>query len=103
MPNPTRIRAVKNNGIVDVKILMNHIMESGYRRDDKGNPIPPHYIQKVLITSNEQTVLYAQFGTGIARNPYLEFKFERGKVGDSLAVTWVDSEGEERTDEVQIR
>jgi sulfur-oxidizing protein SoxZ len=42
------------------------------------------------------------FGGSVARDPYFSFKFSGGKAGDKIVITWVDTEGDQRTDEAII-
>ncbi len=49
-----------------------------------------------------KTVLTAEWGPAVSKNPYLQFKFAGGKKGDELVVTWVDNKGETRTDKATI-
>ena len=102
MSDPTRIRANLAGDQVEVKLLMAHDMETGLRKDPDGKLIPAHFIQNVLVTHNGSAVLSAQWGTSIARNPFLHFRFKGGKPGDKLVVSWTDSKGERRTDEAEI-
>ncbi|MEY4625759.1 MAG: thiosulfate oxidation carrier complex protein SoxZ, partial [Pseudomonadota bacterium] len=40
MADPMRVRAQENGGVVDVKVLMKHDMETGQRKDAAGKTIP---------------------------------------------------------------
>ena len=102
MADPMRIRAVAKDGIVNVKVLMSHEMETGQRKDSAGNVVPAHFIQNVTATYNGKTVLSAQWGTAISKNPFLEFNFKGGQKGDKIQVTWTDNKGDKRTDEAAI-
>jgi sulfur-oxidizing protein SoxZ len=102
MPDPMRIRATAQGDVVDVRVLMSHEMEGGQRRDSAGNLVPAHFIQTVTVTHAGKTVLSAEWGTAVSKNPYLQFKFTGGKKGDELVVTWVDNKGETRTDKAVI-
>ena len=102
MADPMRIRAVAKDGIVNVKVLMSHEMETGQRKDNTGNIVPAHFIQNVSATYNGKTVLSAQWGPAVAKNPFLEFNFKGGQKGDKIQVTWTDNKGEKRTDEAVI-
>ena len=102
MPDPMRIRATAQGDVVDVRVLMSHEMEGGQRRDAAGNLVPAHFIQTVTVTCAGKTVLSAEWGTAVSKNPYLQFKFTGGKKGDELVVTWVDNKGETRTDKAVI-
>src|SRR4051812_16909130 len=102
MSHPMRIRAQKTAGRGEGRILMAHEKEKGVRKDNNGNPVPAWFIQNVSVTHNGRTVLAAQWGTGISKNPFLHFRFAGGKPGEKVAVTWTDSKGDKRTDEVAI-
>ena len=103
MGDPMRIRAVAKGGSVNVKILMSHPMETGQRKGSDGKPIPAHFIQHVSATWQGKTVLSAQWGTAVSKNPFLEFDFKGGKKGDVIKVTWTDNKGDTRTDEATIK
>ena len=102
MADPMRIRAqVQGNGAV-VRVLMNHEMETGQRKDAQGKTVPAWFIQNVTAAWNGKTVLSAQWGPAISKNPFLSFKFKGGAKGDKVKITWVDNKGETRTDEATI-
>lgn len=102
MGSPMKIRANANGDTVEVKILMAHPMETGRRKNAQGELIPAHHIQTVEVFHKDRSVLSADWGTSIAANPFLSFKFKGGVKGDKIKVTWVDSKGDSRTDEVTI-
>ena len=102
MADPMRIRAAARDGVVNVKVLMSHEMETGQRKDAAGNIVPAHYIRSVSATYQGKTVLSAQWGPAVSKNPYLEFSFKGGQKGDKVVVTWEDNKGEKRTDEATI-
>lgn len=94
MNDTMKIRAQLKNGITEIKVLMSHPMETGRRKNDFGDFEPAHFIQLVTATLNGKTVLEAQWGTGISKNPYLTFRLKSAKVGDKVAVKWLDNKGE---------
>ena len=102
MADPMKIRANVVGDSTEVKVLMNHEMETGQRKDAAGNVIPAWHIQTVSATWNGKTVLSAQWGPAVAKNPFLSFKFKGGAKGDKVQITWVDNHGEKRTDETVI-
>jgi sulfur-oxidizing protein SoxZ len=89
-----KIRARLKDGVTEVKVLMIHPMETGRRINDVGETVPAHFIQLVTATLNGKTVLEAQWGTGISKNPYLTFRLRGAQVGDKVAVSWVDNKGQ---------
>lgn len=102
MADPMKIRANLVGETTEVKVLMGHEMESGQRKDAQGQTIPAWFIQNVTVTCNGRTVLSAQWGTAIAKNPFLSFKFKGGAKGDRINVTWTDNHGDKRSDEAMI-
>jgi sulfur-oxidizing protein SoxZ len=102
MADPMKIRAAVQGDAVEVKVLMSHEMETGQRKDAQGKVIPAWFIQQVTATCNGKTVLSAQWGPAVAKNPFLSFKFKGGNKGDKVQITWVDSKGDKRTDETVI-
>jgi sulfur-oxidizing protein SoxZ len=77
-------------------------METGLRKDASGNLVPPHFIQNVSVAHNGRTVMSAEWGPAVSKNPFLHFRFAGGKPGEKIAVTWTDSKGDKRTDEASI-
>ena len=102
MAEPMKIRAAMQGDKVEVKVLMSHIMETGQRKDSAGKTIPAWFIQNVTATHNGKTVLSAQWGPAVSKNPFLEFRFSGGKAGEKVIVTWTDNKGDKRTDEATI-
>ena len=102
MADPMKIRATAAGDSTEVKVLMSHEMETGQRKDAQGQTIPAWFIQNVFVSWNGRTVLSAQWGTAVSKNPFLSFKFKGGAKGDKVQITWVDNKGEKRTDEAVI-
>ena len=98
MADPMKIRAAIVGDSTEVKVLMSHEMETGQRKDAKGQTVPAWFIQNVTVTWNDKTVLSAQWGTAVAKNPFLSFRFKGGAKGDRISVTWTDNHGDKRTD-----
>ena len=101
MADPMRIRARAADGVIDARVLMAHEMETGTRKDASGKIVPAWFIQEVTCQVNGKTVMSAQWGPAVSKNPFLQFK-ARGKAGDMVTVTWVDNRGEKRTDEASV-
>ncbi|HEX7156794.1 MAG TPA: thiosulfate oxidation carrier complex protein SoxZ [Burkholderiaceae bacterium] len=102
MGNPMKIKAVARDGFTEVKVLMQHPMETGLRKDDAGDRVPAWFITDVTATHLDRVVLQAQFGTSISRNPYLAFRFKGGAPGDRITISWLDNKGDRRTDATTI-
>jgi sulfur-oxidizing protein SoxZ len=100
--DPMKIRAVAQADRTEVKILMAHEEESGFRKGSDGRLVPAHFISNVSIRLGEREVLRAQWGPAIAKNPFLQFACRGGAKGETLTVTWVDNLGDTRTDRVVV-
>ncbi len=104
MAKSIKVRAKVKDGETVVKALISHAMETGVRKDKKtGKKIPAHFIQEVTCNHNGNTVLTADWGTAISKNPYLSFKFSGAKAGDTLKMSWVDNKGESDSVEAKIK
>jgi sulfur-oxidizing protein SoxZ len=102
MANPMRIRAKIEGTSTEVRVLMSHPMATGQIKDAAGVIIPAHYITDVTAQHNGKTVLSANWGTAVSKDPYLFFKFKGGAKGDKVTVNWTDNKGDKRTDTSEI-
>ena len=93
MTNSIKVRAKESNGMVTVKTLISHPMETGLRKNKKtGKKIRAHYIKEVIAQSGGKVIMQAYWGSAISRNPYLSFRYS-GSKGDSISVSWIDNQG----------
>lgn len=102
MADPMRIRAQVAGGNATVRVLMAHEMETGQRKDAAGKLVPAWHITEVMATHNGKTVMTAEWGTGVAKNPFMQFVIKGAKAGDKVAVSWKDNRNETRTDEATV-
>ena len=104
MADPMKMRVTLAGDVASVKVLMNHDMETGLRKDAKtGQLIPAHYIQNVTASLNGKPVMEAQWGTAISKNPFLEFKIKGAKAGDKVAVSWLDNKADKNHIEETVK
>lgn len=104
MANTIKARAQVQGGVVTVKALINHPMETGLRKDKKtGKKIPAHFIQEVTATHGGKNIMLAEWGGAVSKNPYISFKFSGGKAGDSVVLSWVDNKGEKDSITTKVR
>jgi sulfur-oxidizing protein SoxZ len=102
MADPMRIRAQAQGDKAVVRVLMSHEMETGQRKDSAGKAIPAWFIQEVTAAHNGKTVLNAEWGPAVAKNPFLQFTIKGAKAGDKITVNWIDNKGDKRTDEATV-
>jgi len=103
MAEPMKIRATLQGDVADIKVLMNHVMETGQRKDAKtGQLIPAHFIQNVTVTLGGKVVMDAQWGPAISKNPFLGLKVKGAKAGDKVVISWVDNKGDKNSTEAAV-
>jgi sulfur-oxidizing protein SoxZ len=82
----------KAGDLVEVKSLVNHVMESGQRKDKDGNTIPRKIINKFTCEVNGKLVFSVDLEPAISANPYIQFKFKATESGP-LKMVWTDDDG----------
>jgi len=102
MAESMRIRATLQGDVADVRVLVNHPMETGMRKNERSELIPLHFITQLTAFHNGRTVLETQWSQGIARNPPLGFRVRGAKIGDRITVSWVDNKGEKGSIEAVV-
>jgi sulfur-oxidizing protein SoxZ len=102
MADPMKIRAVLKGDTVDVRVLMNHPMETGLRKDGGGNLIPLHFIQEITVRLNGKTVIESQISQAVSRNPVFSFRVQGAKAGDKLQISWLDNKGDRNSSETVL-
>jgi len=102
MADPTRIRAQATGDKATVRVRMAHKMETGLRKDAVGRSVPAWFIQEVSAQLNGKTVMTAQWGPSMSKNPFLQFAVKGAKVGDKIGISWVDNKGDKRSDEATV-
>jgi len=103
MADPIKIRATLQGELTDIRILLQHPMETGLRKDPaSGTLVPAHFIQTFTITANGKLLIDGQTNTAVSRNPVMAFKARGLAVGDRIVVSWRDTRGETRQDEARV-
>ena len=85
----------------EVRIIIRHAMETGYRTDESGKSIPRNVIRTFTCLYNGDVVFSARLSSGIAANPYLRF-FVTAKDSGQLAFEWVDDNGVRGSDSAAV-
>ena len=94
-------REVRRGEAFEVKILIRHAMETGYRLTDDGKPIPRNVIREVTCKYNGALVFRAEPSSGIAANPLLTF-FVTARDSGELVFEWVDDSGERASERAAV-
>lgn len=102
MAEQIKIRATVQGEITDIRVLMQHPMETGQRKDEKGQILPINFIQNFTVSHNGQLLISGQLNTSVSKNPLFTFKARAIKPGDKLTVAWLDNMGDKRQDEITV-
>ena len=63
----------KRGDVIEIKTLISHPMESGYRVGTNGAMIPRDIIRQFVCTYNREDVFRAELSPAIAANPFISF------------------------------
>lgn len=93
-------RAVRGE-IIALKAMIQHDMESGYRRDEYGKQIPRFILERFECRYNDRVVFAARLFPAVAANPFLSFHTRATESG-TLEFAWVDQDGRRFAQRVQL-
>jgi sulfur-oxidizing protein SoxZ len=91
----------KRGEVIEVRITILHPMETGFRFELGGQPIPKNVINSLLVRYNGAQIFLAEMGSGIAANPYLQFHTVARQSGE-IEISWVDDNGNRGTERAAI-
>ena len=86
-------RKARPGEVIEIRIAIQHPMETGYRHNELGQPIAANVINRLTCKYGGNEIFRAEMGTGIAANPYLGFFTVAGASGN-VEFSWVDDKGE---------
>ncbi len=84
---------VKRGEVFEVRVIVQHPMETGFRRDYDGKVIPLNIVDRLACTYDGREVFRAELGSGIAANPYFVFPVLATRSGE-LVIQWSDDRGQ---------
>jgi sulfur-oxidizing protein SoxZ len=91
----------KRGEIIEIKTLISHVMETGYRRTQLGAAIPRDIIRLFVATYNGTEVFRAELHPAIAANPFIAFSTRAVESG-TLTFTWTGDNGFAVTETARI-
>ena len=78
--------------VIEIRTLVSHNMETGYRRTERGVPIPRDIVRTFSCTYNGVEIFSAELFPAISANPYLSFSTVATESG-TLAFHWKGDNG----------
>jgi sulfur-oxidizing protein SoxZ len=91
----------KRSDIIEIKALMSHIMETGYRRTAAGDIVPRDIITSFTCRYNGTEVFRADFFPAIAANPFISF-FTVARESGKFDFEWIGDKGFSETASASI-
>lgn len=87
--------------IVEIRAMIAHPMETGYRQGPNGAMIPRNIIRRFVCTYDGAEVFAADFHPAVSANPYLAFS-TRATTSGTLTFAWTDDAGVTQTATAEI-
>jgi sulfur-oxidizing protein SoxZ len=94
-------KKAKNGDVVEIKALMSHVMETGYRRTTSGALIPRDIITNFTCRFEGEEVFRADLFPGTAANPFISFFTVATKSG-KFDFEWIGDNGFSETGSASI-
>jgi sulfur-oxidizing protein SoxZ len=89
--------AATRDELIEIRTLIQHPMETGFRADQNGQVLPRDIIRRFACFYDNRPVFEAELHPAIAANPYLTFTLRAAKSG-ILAFTWEGDDGFSQTE-----
>ena len=86
--------SVRRGEVFEIRVLLQHPMETGYRFDLSGSAVPKNVIHTLTVHYAGQLIFRAEMSTGIAANPFLSF-YTRATESADLLLAWMDDTGQQ--------
>ena len=94
-------QSVPAGTVIEIKVMIQHAMESGYRRGALGERIPRDIIKFFRCSQEGETIFEAEFHPGVAANPLLTFHMRAERSG-TLDFQWTDQNGRRWTKHAEL-
>ena len=91
----------RRGDVIEIKTLMSHIMETGYRHTAAGDVVPRDIITSFTCRYNGTEIFRADFFPAIAANPFMSF-FTVAKDSGKFEFEWIGDNGFSETASASI-
>ncbi len=85
-------KIAKKGEVLEIRTLLEHLNESGWRKDENGKFYPRNILTSFVCTYGGIEVIRADLRRGISRNPYFSFWLRAEESGE-IAFRWQDESG----------
>jgi sulfur-oxidizing protein SoxZ len=91
----------KRGQVIEIKTLISHIMETGFRHDNVGKAIPRNIITTFVARYNGEEIFRADLFPAIAANPFVSFHTIATESG-AIDFEWTGDNGFHETGSAKI-
>ena len=91
----------KKGEIIEIKTLLSHPMETGYRPSDDGKLVPRNIIKRFVCTYDGEAVFSADLFPAISANPFLSFTLVATNSG-VITFSWTDDNDQTQVQTAKI-
>ena len=93
--------SARRGSIVEIKALIAHPMETGFRADDSGAAVPRNIITRFVCTYRGEEIFSADLFPAMTANPFIAFSTVATESGE-IVFTWTGDNGFAQTETATI-
>lgn len=82
----------KRGEVIEIRAMIEHPMESGFRLNNVGKPIPRHIVESFTCEYDGREIFRARLHPAVSTNPYFLF-YTVATASGELRFTWKDDRG----------
>ncbi len=94
-------RSARRGEVLNIRVMISHPMETGYRRGPDGNLLERDIIGEFSCSQAGRVLFGARLYPAISANPYLSFQLRADTSGE-LVFRWQGDRGFEHTERVML-
>lgn len=94
-------KTAKKGDVIEIKTLISHVMETGYRPGSDGRVVPRDILRRFTCRYNDEEVFSADLHPAIAANPFISFTTVATASG-TLSFIWSGDNGFSQTETATI-
>jgi sulfur-oxidizing protein SoxZ len=91
----------KRGEVIEIKTLISHVMETGFRPDNTGKTLPRDIITELVCKYNGEEIFRAEMFPAISANPFFTFTTVATESG-TITFDWTGDNGFSASESVKI-
>ena len=94
-------KTARRGEIIEIRAMIQHVMETGYREGPNGIMIPRNIIKRFVCKYAGEEIFSAELFPAVSANPYMAFSAIASQSG-TITFEWADDKGETQTASAEI-